>query len=58
MKRLAEDKVDWVVGFLCEGWWSKVAQPDLHSFSHEDEPLRLMEQSVEKDDLESEVICC
>jgi hypothetical protein len=30
--RLAEDEVDWVVGFLDECWWSRVAQPNLHSF--------------------------
>jgi hypothetical protein len=47
--RLAE-KVDWVVGFLDECWWSRVAQPNLHSFSEEGEPLRLVEQSLEKDD--------
>ena len=48
--RLAEDKLDWVVGFLDECWWSRVAQPNLHSFSEEGEPLRLVEQMVEKDD--------
>ena len=46
--RLAEDKLDWVVGFLDECWWSRVAQPNLHSFSEEGEPLRLVEQMVQK----------
>jgi len=36
--RLAEDKADWVVGFEDECWWSRVAQPTLHSFSEEGEP--------------------
>ena len=40
--RLAEDKLDWVVGFLDECWWSRVAQPNLRSFSEEGEPLRLV----------------
>jgi hypothetical protein len=33
--RLAEDKADWVVGFEDECWWSRAAQPNLHSFSEE-----------------------
>ena len=55
---LAEDKVDWVVGFLDECWWSRVAQPNLHSFSEEGEPLRLVEQLVEKDDPDPKAISC
>ena len=56
--RLAEDKLDWVVGFLDECWWSRVAQPNLHSFSEEGEPLRLVEQMVEKDDPDPKAISC
>ena len=48
---LAEEKADWIVGFEDECWWSRVAQPTLHSFSQDGEPLRLVEQSVAKDDL-------
>jgi len=55
---LAEDKVNWVVGFLDECWWSRVAQPNLHSFSQEGEPLRLVEQSLEKDDPDPQAISC
>jgi hypothetical protein len=55
---LAEEKVDWVVGFLDECWWSRVAQPNLHSFSEEGEPLRLVEQSLEKDDTDPKAISC
>jgi hypothetical protein len=47
---LAGDNVDWVAGFEDECWWSRVAQPALHSFSEAGEPLRLVEQSVAKDD--------
>ena len=56
--RLAEDKLDWVVGFLDECWWSRAAQPNLHSFSEEGEPLRLVEQMVEKDDPDPKAISC
>jgi hypothetical protein len=45
---LAGDNVDWVAGFEDECWWSRVAQPALHSFSEAGEPLRLVEQSVAK----------
>ena len=55
---LAEDRLDWVVGFLDECWWSRVAQPNLHSFSEEGEPLRLVEQSLEKDDPDPKAISC
>ena len=56
--RLAEDKADWVVGFEDECWWSRVAQPTLHSFSEAGEPLRLVEQSLEKDDSDPKAISC
>jgi hypothetical protein len=56
--RLAEDKVDWVVGFEDECWWSRVRQPNLHSFGEAGEPLRLVEQSVEKDDPDPKAISC
>ena len=35
-----------------------MAQPNLHSFSEEGEPLRLVEQSVEKDDPDPKAISC
>ncbi len=55
---LVEDKVDWVVGFEDECWWSRVRQPNLHSFGEAGEPLRLVEQSVEKDDPDPKAISC
>ena len=56
--RLAEDKAEWVVGFEDECWWSRAAQPDLHTFSEEGEPLRLVEQSLPKDDPDPKAISC
>jgi DDE superfamily endonuclease len=55
---LAEEKADWVVGFEDECWWSRVAQPTLHSFSQDGEPLRLIEQSVAQDDPDPKAISC
>ena len=47
---LAASHLEWVAGFLDECWWSRVAQTTLHSFSEAGEPLRLVEQPLEKDD--------
>src|SRR5215210_8238495 len=33
LMELAGDNDDWVAGFCEECWWSRVAQPALHSFS-------------------------
>ena len=48
----------WAVGFLDECWWSRVALPTLGSFSEEGKPLRLIQQSVAKDDPEPKAISC
>ncbi len=57
--RLAENNPDtWVIGFEDECWWSRLARPSLHSWSEEGEPLRLVEQSVEKDDPDPKALSC
>jgi hypothetical protein len=43
---VAEAHPDWAVGFGDEVWWSRVAQPHLHSWAEADHPLRLVEQTV------------
>ena len=40
----------WAIGYQDECWWSRVAQPTLHTFSEEGKPLRLIEHSVAKDE--------
>jgi hypothetical protein len=47
---LAEGRSEWVVGFLDETWFSRLARPALHSWSEAGEPLRLIERSLAKDD--------
>jgi hypothetical protein len=47
---LAEGRPEWVVGFLEESWFSRLARPALKSWSDAGEPLRLIEQSLAKDD--------
>jgi DDE superfamily endonuclease len=54
----AADSETWAVGFLDECWWSRVALPTLSSFSEEGKPLRLIQQSVAKDDPEPKAISC
>jgi hypothetical protein len=59
--RMAADHPDssWVVGFCDESWWrSRLALPSLHSWSEKGEPLRLVEQSLEKDDPDPKAISC
>jgi len=45
--RLAAQHADWALGCLDETWWSRVAQPALHSWTA-GEPLRLIEQTLPK----------
>src|SRR3712207_8946731 len=58
MEVAAANPKTWAVGFLDECWWSRVALPTLSSFSEEGKPLRLIQQSVAKDDSEPKAISC
>jgi hypothetical protein len=44
------ERQGWVVGYQDEVWWSRVSQPNLHSWSEKDEPLHLQELSKDKND--------
>ena len=55
---LAEGRSEWVVSFLEETWWSRLARPALGSWSDAGEPLRLVDQSVAKDDPDPKAISC
>jgi hypothetical protein len=55
---VAEADPRWATGFCDECWWSRVALPTLSSFSEEGKPLRLIQQSVEKDDPDPKAISC
>jgi hypothetical protein len=54
---LAHERPDWAVGFADETWWSRVAQPTLHTWT-EAKPLRLVEQTVAKDDPDPQALAC
>ncbi|HLZ69649.1 MAG TPA: transposase [Dehalococcoidia bacterium] len=49
MIRLAARHPDWALGFADEVWWSRVSQPDANAWVDE-QPLRLLEQTVARDD--------
>jgi hypothetical protein len=56
---VAEAKPEtWAVGFLDECWWSRLALPTLSSWAEEGKPLRLIQQSVAKEDPEPKAISC
>ncbi len=56
---IAEANPDtWAVGFEDECWWSREALPTLNSWAEEGKPLRLVQQSVAKDDPEPKAISC
>ena len=46
----------WAVGFEDEVWWSRLAQPALHSWAAPDQPVRLVEQAIAKDDPEPKAL--
>ena len=46
------------MGHLDEVWWSRVSQPNLHSWSEKDEPLHLQELEVSKNDPDPKALAC
>jgi hypothetical protein len=57
--RLAQENPEsWVVGFEDETWWSRLRRPSLNSWAQAGNPLRLVEQSLEKNDPDPKAISC
>jgi transposase len=55
--RLAAKHPEWVVGFLDEVWWSRLARPSLRAWSAGD-PVKLHVLSKSEDDPDPVAICC
>jgi hypothetical protein len=55
---LAATHPTWVLGFEDEVWWSRLARPALHCWAEADQPLRLVEQTVAKDDPDPKALAC
>ena len=56
--RLAAAHPEWVLGYQDECWWSRVALPAMHAWAAEDQPLRLIEQTVPKGDTDPTASSC
>jgi transposase len=56
--RLARQHPDWLLGFEDEVWWSRLARPALHAWQDDACPLRLVEQTVARDDPDPKALAC
>jgi transposase len=56
--RLAQRHPDWLLGFEDEVWWSRLAQPALYAWQDDEQPLRLVEQTVARDDPDPKALAC
>lgn len=52
------ERSGWEIGYQDEVWWSRVSQPNLHSWGEQDEPLRLQELSKDKNDPDPKALAC
>lgn len=49
---------DWAIGFEDETWWSRLALPSLHAWAESGKTLRIVEQSVAKEDPDPKAMAC
>ncbi|MGH2346919.1 MAG: IS630 family transposase [Steroidobacteraceae bacterium] len=56
--RLAERHPDWLLGFEDEVWFSRLARPSLQVWQDADQAIRLVEQTVARDDPDPKAIAC
>jgi hypothetical protein len=54
---LAQTHPDWVLGYQDETWWSRLAQPEQHTWTDQ-QPLRLLELERPRDDTDPKALCC
>lgn len=57
MITLAEAR-GWVVGYADEVWWSRLAQPNVHSWTPQDEEVRLPQRERDRADPDPAALCC
>ncbi len=53
-----DEQNGWEIGYVDEVWWSRVSQPNLHSWSEQGEPLLLQELKKEKNDPDPKALAC
>src|SRR3954453_7041440 len=56
--RLAQAHPEWLLGFEDEVWWSRLACPTLHAWQDDAHPLRVIEQTVARDDPDPKALAC
>src|SRR5437764_954591 len=56
--RLAQAHPDWLLGCEDEVWWSRLAHPALYAWQEDAHPLRLIEQTVARDDPDPKALAC
>jgi hypothetical protein len=56
--RLAAQHPTWVLGFEDEVWWSRLAQPPLHSWTPTAGGLRLIEKTLPKHETAPKALAC
>jgi transposase len=54
---LALGHPDWVLGFQDEVWWSRLAQPNLQTWT-DDKPLHLLQHEPDRHDSEPKAVAC
>jgi len=59
----ASERADqgWVIGYSDEVWWSRLAQPRMHTWAEAGQPLRLQEFDADKSgkhDPDPKALCC
>jgi transposase len=56
--RLAQAHPEWLLGFEDEVWWSRLAHPALHAWQDDTHPLRLVAQTIARDDSDPKAVAC
>ena len=56
--RLAIRNPNWALGFADEVWWSRLAQPDMHTWQDADQVTRLQQLEHAKDDQDPKALAC
>jgi hypothetical protein len=54
----ASQQANWAIGYEDEVWWSRFALPRMYAWQDEEHPVRLVEQSWQKDDPDPKALAC
>ena len=49
---------DWALGFEDETWWSRLEQPSMNAWCDANQPLKLVEKTLKKDDPDPKALAC